>query len=113
MTEWRAVRMLPLTEMIEKLKNKNNEDEGYKVDVSTVLQYWRARLTEVLPLAKGDITMVNCPDKYHKMSTTEDTFYLYLGYAAPGKHRYTVLSKENDAAPMKVHKPLTFLSMPL
>ena len=110
MTEWRTVRMLPLTEMIERLKrgqekNPTEENTGYKVDTQTVLQYWRARLTEVLPLPKTDITMINCPDKYHKMNTTHDTFHIYIGFAAPGKHQYILLSKDNDSTGMKVHKP--------
>ena len=43
---------------------------------------------EALPVRESACTWVNMPDSDIKM--TEDTFYVYLGYARPGKHRYVV-----------------------
>ena len=61
----------------------------------SVLKFWRTKLAEVLPLNKNSITWVNCPDKHYNMNTTEETFYVYAGFASPGKHRYVVLTQEN------------------
>ena len=114
MTEWKSVRMLGLSDMIHKMKQGKEKDENtYRVDLATVMEYWQARLAEVIPLNKNAITWVNCPDKHHRMDTTKETFYVYAGFAAPGKHRYVVMSQEDDEASLLVHKPSSFFNQPL
>ena len=62
------------------------------MDMVSVLKFWRTKLAEVLPVNKNAITWVNCPDKNYEMSTTEETVYVYAGFASPGRHRYVIMS---------------------